>query len=298
MILGNIFAFLLTSSRKYGNISAKEVMKMYKEIVRPALFILDTKKELPDYTKKPIVSPLHYGETIEINLVRGIEGETFINGKRFEYKEKNVFFIPPKYLHTSVYRKGGSCEGDMICAFHINLKELASVIHVENLLLKDNRTLLDLAFRCEDFDGIWETVQTILDENRTFMARTIDLLRLFEMISNQKSTDDPVVAYSKVATHLIEFVEENYASRLTVQSAADHFGYSKQYFCKWFKGETGVTFNEFLNTVRIHHARTCLASGYLVEEAAAQCGFSDPSYFTKVFKRFVGITPKAYVTKK
>jgi len=270
---------------------------MYKEITRPTFFILDFKKELPDYTKKPVISPLHFGETIEISLVRGIEGETFINGKRFEYKEKNVFFIPPKYLHTSVYRKGGAGEGDIICAFHINIDEIAPIINLRKLLLKDDRTLLDLAFRCDDFDDIWKTVQMIMDENRTFMERTIDLLRLFEMISNQKSTDAPVVEYSKVGTRLIEFVEENYARKLSIQSAADYFGYSKQYFCKWFKTETGVTFNEFLNAVRIQHARTYLAGGYTIEETAEQCGFFDPSYFTKVFKRYVGITPKAYALK-
>ena len=270
---------------------------MYKEVTRPASWLLDIKKELPDYTKSTVISPLHYGETIEISFVRGIEGETFIKGKRFEYKEKNVFFIPPKYLHTSVYRKGGAREGDMICAFHINLEELAPIINLKNLLLKDDCTLLDLAFQCDDFDKIWETVQAILDENRTFIARTTDLLHLFEIISNQKRTDSSIVKYSKIATRLIDFVEENYASKLTVQSTADYFGYSKQYFCKWFKRETGTTFNEFLNTVRIHRACKCLANGYLVEETSEKCGFSDPSYFTKVFKRYIGITPKAYVLK-
>ena len=270
---------------------------MYKEVARPAFWILDLKKELPDYMKKTVISPLHYGETIEICFVRGIEGETYINGKRFEYKEKNVFFIPPKHLHSSVCRKGGAREGEMICAFHINVEELSQIINLKNLLLKDDCTLLDLAFRCDDFDEIWETVQMIMDENRTFMARIIDLLHLFEMISNQKNTDSSIVEYSRIATRLIDFVEENYARKLTVQSTADHFGYSKQYFCKWFKSETGTTFNEFLNTVRIHHACTCLAGGYLVEETSEKCGFSDPSYFTKVFKQYMGITPKAYALK-
>lgn len=270
---------------------------MYKEVTRPVSWVLDIKKELPDYTKNTVISPLHYGETVEISFVRGIEGETYINGKRFEYKEKNVFFIPPKYLHTSVYRKGGAREGDMICAFHINVEELAPIINLKNLLFKDKCTLLDLAFRCDEFDKIWGAVQSILDDNRTFIARTIDLLHLFEIISNQKITDSTIVEYSKGATHLIEFVEENYVSKLTVQSAADHFGYSKQYFCKWFKSEMGTTFNEFLNTVRIHHACKYIANGHLVEEASEKCGFSDPSYFTKVFKRYTGITPKAYALK-
>lgn len=75
---------------------------------------------------------MHYGETVEISFVRGIDGETFINGKCFEYKYRNVFFIPPKYLHTSNYRNGGNGKDDMICAFHINIDALAPFIDIKN----------------------------------------------------------------------------------------------------------------------------------------------------------------------
>lgn len=64
---------------------------MFKETTRPIPFIMDIKSELPDLCQKEVISPLHYGETLEIAFVKGIEGEIFINGKRFEFKEKNVF---------------------------------------------------------------------------------------------------------------------------------------------------------------------------------------------------------------
>lgn len=270
---------------------------MFKEFTRPAIWLLDVKKDLPDLKKETIVSPLHYGETIEISFVKGIEGETYINGKKFIYKDKNVFFIPPKYLHTSVYRKGGSKDGDMIACFHINVEALQSVIDLKNVLLKDNHTLFDFAFRCDDFDLAFETVQKILDENRSFIERAIDLLRLFEIFSSQKRNDVHKVQLSQTASKLIDLIEENYKGKISVQDAADHFGYSTHYFCKWFKKETGATFTEFLNSVRIHHARIFLGSGYTVEQTSEQCGFSDPSYFAKVFKKFVGITPKSYSLK-
>ncbi|MBE6729598.1 MAG: AraC family transcriptional regulator [Ruminococcaceae bacterium] len=270
---------------------------MFKEFTRPAVWLLDVKKELPDFTKKTVLSPLHYGDTIEISFVRGIIGETYINGKRFEYKDKNVFLIPPKYLHTSVYKSGGSKKGDMICTFHINVNALESIVNIKNLLLKDNRTIFDLAFRCDDFDAMWETVQKILDENRSFISRIIDLLHLFEVIASQKSTDSHCVELSKTAAKLIDLIEENYKNKITVKDAADFFGYSTHYFCKWFKKETGATFTEFLNSVRIHHARIYLSSGYSVEQASEQCGFSDSSYFAKVFKNFVGVPPKTYALK-
>ena len=267
---------------------------MFKEATRPGYWIFDFKKELPDLMKKPVVSLLHYGETVEIIFVRGIEGEIFINGKRFEFQDKNVFFIPPKYLHTSNYKKGGCGEDDMICAFHINIDALSPIIDVRKILQKDHRTLPDLAFRCDDFDALWEIAQGILDEKRAFISRVTAMLSLFEKLTEQKKTDFPAVEYSKVAMKMINYVEENYASKLSLQSAAEHFGYTKQYFCKWCKNEMGVAFNEFLNAVRITNARKLLSDGYSVEKTSDMCGFADPSYFTKVFKKFVGTTPKAY----
>ena len=267
---------------------------MHKETTRPQYWIIDSKKELPDIMGKTTVSTLHYGETVEVSFVRGREGETFINGKRFEYGEKNVFFIPPKYLHTSIYRKGGSGKDDMVCAFHVNIDALAPFIDVKKILLKDNHPLFELAFRCDDFDMLWEMAQSILDENRSFVSRVADTLRFFQIILEQKKSDVPATEYSKAAIEMIEFVEENYGKKLTLQHAAEHFGYSKQHFCKWCKSEIGVSFNEFLNAVRINHARNLLTGGYSVEKTAEKCGFSDPSYFSKVFKKFVGTSPKAY----
>ena len=55
---------------------------MFKEVSRPEFWILDRKKVLPDKVHKTVVSPLHYGDTLEVFLVRGIEGETFINGNK------------------------------------------------------------------------------------------------------------------------------------------------------------------------------------------------------------------------
>ena len=271
---------------------------MHKETTRPQYWILDFKKELPDILGKTVISPPHYGETVEISFVRGIEGETFINGNRFEYQEKNVFFIPPKYLHTSTYRHGGIDKNDMVCALHINVDALAPFIDVKKILSKDNRALFEFSFWCDNFDVLWDIAQSLVDESRSFVSRAADTLHLFEILLEQKMIDASVAEYSKATIEIIEFVEEKYGGKLTLQHAAEHFGYNKQYFCKWCKNEIGVSFTEFLNAVRITHARNFLTGGCSVEETAEKCGFSDPSYFSKVFKKFVGTTPNAYTINK
>ena len=120
---------------------------MFKEANRQEFWFLDYKKTLPDVINKTVVSPLHYGDTLEVVLTRGIEGETFINGRRYEFAYENVFLIPPRYLHTSNYKKGGSRKEDMICAFHINIEVLASVLDIKKVLLHDEKTLFSFPIR-------------------------------------------------------------------------------------------------------------------------------------------------------
>ena len=270
---------------------------MFKEETRSDLWIMDRKSPLPDQVKSTIYSPLHYGDTVEICFVRGIEGETCINGTTFTYEEKNVFFIPPKYIHTSVYRTGGSRDSDMICAFHINIEELSHIVDIKNLLHKDNCTLFDPAFRCANFDELWNLVQDILDDKRSFISRTIDVIRLFEKILNQKTNVNQTAKYNLPTIKLIDYVESNFAGKLSVGMVAEQFGYSEHYFCRWFKSNTGITFNEFINAVRINHACTYLRNGCSVEETSRLCGYADPSYFTKVFKKFRHMTPGEYISK-
>lgn len=267
---------------------------MIKEETRPVLWVLDSRKDLPDVTKKTVTSPLHYGDTLEIFFVRGIEGETYISGKRFDFEYENVFFIPPRHPHLSFYRKGGAKEGDFVGALHLNIEALAEFVDVKSILRADKKTLFSFPVRIHGFDRIFSLTHRILDEGRLFSARLSDLLSLFEAFSAEARVDTEAAEYRYPSCDIVDYIEEHYMEKLTVQDAAAHFGFSKYYFCKWFKTNTRVTFNEFLNAVRISRAAVDLANGYSVEETAERCGFSDPSYFVKVFKRLRGRTPRVY----
>ena len=62
-----------------------------------------------------------------------------------------------------------------------------------------------------------------------------------------------------------------------------------------FKQETGETFTAYLNRVRIDHSRALLRRKDLrLVDIALMVGFEDQSYFTKVFKKVVGISPLRY----
>ena len=73
---------------------------------------------------------------------------------------------------------------------------------------------------------------------------------------------------------------------------------SPAYLSRIFKQETGVTFNEYLNRVRLNKAKELLRRRELrMTDISLAVGYEDQSYFTKVFKRVAGMLPREYREK-
>ncbi|TXK76751.1 response regulator [Paenibacillus sp. N3.4] len=96
----------------------------------------------------------------------------------------------------------------------------------------------------------------------------------------------------------ILYIHENYTDdQLSLQQVCNHIYMSMSYFSASFKTHTGETFIEYVTRVRLHTAKDLLASSFLkTYEIADKVGYSDPQYFSVIFKRHVGMTPKAYRT--
>ncbi len=95
--------------------------------------------------------------------------------------------------------------------------------------------------------------------------------------------------------NVLDYMESNYASPVSLQQLADAASMSPKYFCRFFYQMTHRTPMDYLNYQRIEHACYELAtSDSSVTEVAYNCGFNDLSYFIKTFKRYKGKTPGKY----
>lgn len=93
----------------------------------------------------------------------------------------------------------------------------------------------------------------------------------------------------------MDYVKQHYAERLTLDDTARYVGFSPTYFSKVFKDELHCTFNHYLNRLRIDKSKALLLSdGLSVSDVCARVGFEDQSYFIKVFRKHMGVTPGQY----
>ena len=90
----------------------------------------------------------------------------------------------------------------------------------------------------------------------------------------------------------IRYIREHMTENLTVESISTAVGFSKYYFCRTFKEMTGQTVIDYINATRCGFARWLLLSGrYNVSETAERSGFTNLSYFTKIYKKYMGQLP-------
>jgi len=98
----------------------------------------------------------------------------------------------------------------------------------------------------------------------------------------------------------VRFMKNNFHKKISVQDVANHCQVSLSHFCLVFKQETSHTPIEYLTMLRIQNACTLLAIGdKKIKEIATEVGFEDPYYFTRVFTKLMGKSPKQYrISKK
>jgi AraC-like DNA-binding protein/ligand-binding sensor protein len=96
----------------------------------------------------------------------------------------------------------------------------------------------------------------------------------------------------------LNYINDNYMLNITLDSVAKYVYLNTSYFSTLFKKEIGTGFADYLNRVRIEQSKQLLKNrNNSILDVALAVGFEDQSYYSKVFKKFTGITPKMYKSK-
>ncbi len=102
---------------------------------------------------------------------------------------------------------------------------------------------------------------------------------------------------SNAIKEAIEYMQEHYQEEISLDDLSQFIGISPQHLSKLFKEETGINYVEWLTNLRIDMAKQLLTEGnQTVKEICYLVGYHDPNYFSRIFKKIVGISPTDYVS--
>jgi len=117
------------------------------------------------------------------------------------------------------------------------------------------------------------------------------LYNLYKEYYSSKITEPSFLHMEKAKKH----IDAHYNEKITITTLTDLSGFSRAHFKRLFSKYYNMTPSEYITMVRIEHAKTMLESNiFSLKEIAEQCGFYDEYYFSKVFQKKVGCTPKKY----
>ena len=123
-----------------------------------------------------------------------------------------------------------------------------------------------------------------------------DIAAALPLIFSPKTQEDVKNSgFSLEVSQAISYIEKHYDSKISLASIADYVGLSSSYLCRVFKEETGLNINTYINNLRMSKAVVLLGNkNSYIKEVAVSVGFDDQLYFSRLFKKYYGVTPSQY----
>lgn len=117
---------------------------------------------------------------------------------------------------------------------------------------------------------------------------------LCEILKQKKSTYK-----NNVITSVQKYIQAHIEEKLSLNDIAAVFGLSPNYLSVLFKKTCGMGFSEYISQMKVKKAKTMLLEQHMkIYEVAEQLGFESAFYFSKVFKKVEGISPREYIQTK
>lgn len=245
---------------------------------------------------------LHNHSETEILIIENGSSTVRIGKNDYICRKGDIIFINPMEVHSVTIDICAPYSHKCLC-FDTSLiidKNISNALKTESLRFfrhfpKDNihnEYLQKLSLNT--YDAINESNSTAYMEVSSYVSLiTAYMLKnhLTEECGKTDKTDD-------FYTKSLKFISENFNRQITSKDAANILNYDQSYFCRRFRSGFNMSFSEYLNIFRVTRARGLIENNTgNLSEIAFECGFSDPVYFSKCFKKYVGILPSEYKKK-
>lgn len=239
--------------------------------------------------------PLHYASSLEVVLYENVAGDVMVDNRHIHVQDKTVVITPPMAVH------GGWVTGEagVIYCLQISLECMAHYIQLDNFLAEAGVSLQSAPLTIPEYDPLREYIEILFNCDDNVFRRNAAILSIIETIARHippsAGSMESIPDSKEELKFLISWTHDHYDQKIALEDAAAVVGFSKHYFCKWFKRHTDVNYIQYLKRVRVYNAGIMLLSGKSVYEAGYACGFENVSYFIKCFKEIRGCTPKRFV---
>lgn len=241
----------------------------------------------------------------EIELLYGISGElaVTVSDEKYILRQGDILFINPEELHSYVpYSEEVQYHAGV---FEANLFRFHEQHYFEQEIINpimDGSMKLPRLIKKED--AVYAYLSPIMDQifNTHVNSKAMifgNLVLLFCMLMEygllENVADETSYKKTEDIKRCIKYMEKHFDRKITLDELADLVHMTPNYFCNYFKRQTGLTPFTQLNNIRVWRAAKMLRqTEHSVAKIAEVCGYENVNYFIRKFKEIRGCTPSVY----
>ncbi len=243
--------------------------------------------------------PLHWHEELEILYYLNGTPDVTVDGKTMALPSRRTLVINSGQIHNTHYHDTAS----MFLCIHINLHEMEKYIpdirlyHIDcrpdSIPVEKTDEYLEIGLLLERITRLYmqEAPAISLEASGLILQVFAKLIRHF----SRKTLAQDVYGDERSRRRIqdiISYIEAHYQEPLSLDDISDHMGLSREYFCRFFKKNMGVSFLQYLNEVRITNIyHDLIHTDIPISELLEKHGFVNQKLFNRVFKRIYGCPP-------
>lgn len=259
-----------------------------------------TQIDLVYYNKQEsLFTPSHIHKEFEVLMVKKIPLKVNVQGEEFILDEEDIVIINPQVVHSTLAKLN-----HLQYLIQFNFPTILDEKDVKNIFSYNYKKPYMIFKKGEEnYDELAYYILNIHKSNTDDSYSTdyikgyfYHLYAFFQKIGfmEPQTIDTSKKGYDKIHK-ITDYINENYAENITLESLSRDFYINPSYLCRLFKEVTNLTIFEYLNQIRVKNAELFLTStDKSIMEISQLLGFSSQTYFNRVFKSIMMLTPSEY----
>lgn len=256
-----------------------------------------------------------YAETQKTNIywtivyIRKGIGMYILDSDLRALNEGDIIIMPPKVAYSFCASELGDEYNISVDAVVLRFDDawLTTLLSVFKSL---NRVILRIRELEDPYAVVgpkWMKMSTALDRlsSGSPSKEPALMIELLEMLSDEKdlvrilkATPCDQLTLSQKLEKIDRYIESNVYGKVSLDSVSAYLGMNRTYFCIFFKKHYGKGFADYLNDMRVRKATKLLTDRDMhISDIARECGFKTAPYFTRAFRRSLGMSPAEYRKK-
>jgi len=243
----------------------------------------------------------HFHSAVEIIVPLRGTVSYLVEGTQYDVEKGEILIVPPGMEH-SLWMEAGSSrqlflyEPEPILAMR-DAQRMSKALNRVFYLKKDSPG-------CEEIRNILLDIVNIYQENDTLWntACYSGILKMYSLIGKYyltaavpKKQSNPRATETEVITGVMTYINNHYQEEVTLDQVASFAGFSRYYFSRYFRQQTGSSFKDFLCQKRLQVAIDLLTNTRKsIQEIARESGFGSVATFNRIFREYRNCTPTQF----